>query len=129
MWSNIIACIAKGKNRNDLKTDEIFLIGRATPVLFRQNSPARFLLQRIRDEAHRFAITYHRNLRSKSAVASPLENIPGVGKKRRLALLKKFGGLDGIRNASLEDLQIIPGITPSLAQKISCYVKAKNQDE
>ncbi len=121
-----VACIAKGKNRNDLRTDEVFITGGKAPILFRQNSPARFLLQRIRDEAHRFAITYHRKLRGKSGVTSPLENIPGIGKKRRLALLRKFGGLQGIRNASLEDLQTLPGITPSLARKIANAVGIKN---
>ena len=88
------------------------------PVLFKENSPSRFLMQRIRDEAHRFAITYHRRLRGKEALSSPLENILGIGKKRRLQLLKKFGSLENIRNASVEELTTLPGITPSLAEKL-----------
>ena len=123
-----IASIAKGENRNSLRTDEIFLKGQNGPVLFSQNSPARFLLQRIRDEAHRFAIIYHRKLRRENAVVSPLEKIFGIGKKRRLSLLKRFGSLAGIRSASLEDLQNLPGISRSLAQKILTAAKVSDID-
>jgi excinuclease ABC subunit C len=118
-----LACIAKGKERGNLDTDEVLLLHRKTSTLFKENSPSRFLLQRIRDEAHRFAITYHRKLRGKSTLASPLEQVAGIGKKRRLQLLKKFGSLEKIRSASLEDLQALPGITESLAQKISAQLK------
>jgi excinuclease ABC subunit C len=118
-----LACIAKGKERGNLDTDEVLLLHRKTSILFQENSPSRFLLQRIRDEAHRFAITYHRKLRGKSTLASPLEQVNGIGKKRRLQLLKKFGSLEKIRLASLEDLQALPGITESLAQKISAQLK------
>ena len=118
-----LACIAKGKERGNLDTDEVLLLYRKTPVLFKENSASRFLLQRIRDEAHRFAIAYHRKLRGKVALASPLESVAGIGKKRRLLLLKKFGSLGKIRAASLEDLQAIPGITESLAQKISAQLQ------
>ena len=113
-----IACIAKGKLRNNVETDEVYLPGKKVPVFFRENSPSRFLLQRIRDESHRFAISYHRKLRDKSTLASPLESIQGIGKKRRLLLLKNFGSLEGIRGASSKQLQAIPGITESLARKI-----------
>ena len=87
-------------------------------IYFRENSPSRFLLQRIRDESHRFAISCHRKLRKKSSLASPLESVSGVGKKKRLLLLKNFGSLDAIRRASLIELQTVPGITKKLAQKI-----------
>jgi len=113
-----LACIAKGKYRNNLETDEVYLLQKKDPVLFKENSPSRFLMQRIRDEAHRFAISYHRQLRGKEALSSPLENIPGVGKKRRLLLLKQFGSLENIRNASVEELAALPGITRSLAEKL-----------
>jgi excinuclease ABC subunit C len=113
-----LACIAKGKYRNNLETDEVYLLQKKDPVLFKENSPSRFLMQRIRDEAHRFAISYHRRLRSKEALSSPLENIPGIGKKRRLLLLKQFGSLENIRNATVEELASLPGITPSLAEKL-----------
>ena len=114
-----LACVAKGKRRNDIDTDEVFLPGKKTPILFKENSPSRFLLQRIRDGSHRFAIAYHRKLRDRRAMASPLESIPGIGKKRRLLLLKRFGSLDSIREASLGELQAIPGITENLARQIS----------
>ena len=116
-----LACIAKGKYRNNLDTDEVYLAHKKEPVLFKENSPSRFLMQRIRDEAHRFAISYHRRLRSKETLSSPLENISGIGKKRRLQLLKEFGSLENIRNASVKELTALPGITSSLAEKLRQY--------
>jgi excinuclease ABC subunit C len=113
-----LACIAKGKFRNNLATDEVYLPNQKIPVLFSESSPSRFLMQRIRDEAHRFAISYHRKLRGKETLESPLESIPGIGKKRRLMLLKQFGSLENIQKASLEDLMAFPGITQPLAEKI-----------
>ncbi len=113
-----LACIAKGKFRNNIETDEILLPGEKQPIYFRENSPSRFLLQRIRDESHRFAISYHRKLRDKSSLSSPLELISGIGKKRRLLLLKSFGSLDAIRKSSMIQLQAVPGITENLAKKI-----------
>ena len=92
--------------------------GKKQPIYFQENSPSRFLLQRIRDESHRFAISYHRKLRSKSSLESSLELISGIGKKRRLLLLKKFGSLDAIRRASAIQLEALPGITENLARKI-----------
>ena len=113
-----LVCIAKGKFRNNLVTDEVYLPQQKKPVLFHENSPSRFLMQRIRDEAHRFAISYHRKLRGKKTLESPLELIPGIGKKRRLMLLKNFGSLENIQKASLEELVILPGITKLLAERI-----------
>jgi excinuclease ABC subunit C len=113
-----LACIAKGKYRNNLDTDEVYLANRKEPVLFNESSPSRFLMQRIRDEAHRFAISYHRKLRRKETLSSPLEKIPGIGKKRRLLLLKEFGSLENIRNTSVEELTAMPGITISIAKKL-----------
>ena len=113
-----LVCIAKGKFRNNLVTDEVYLPQQKKPVLFQENSPSRFLMQRIRDEAHRFAISYHRKLRGKKTLESPLELIPGIGKKRRLMLLKKFGSLENIQKTSLEALVVLPGITQLLAERI-----------
>lgn len=122
-----LACISKGKQRNNLDTDEVWSLNRRTPILFKENSPSRFLLQRIRDEAHRFAITYHRKLRGGRALDSPLESVRGVGKKRRLQLLKKFGSLENIRSASLEELQTLPGITENLARLISDQLRERTR--
>ena len=120
-----LACIAKGKFRNNIETDEVLLPGKKNSVYFRENSPSRFLLQRIRDESHRFAISYHRKLREKSSLVSPLESVSGIGKKKRLLLLKNFGSLDAIRRATLIELQAVPGITEKLAQKIMSTLGSK----
>ena len=106
-----------------MATDEVYLPNQKPPVLFSENSPSRFLMQRIRDEAHRFAITYHRKLRGKATLESPLESLPGIGKKRRLMLLKQFGSLENIQKASLEELMSLPGITQPLAEKIHALCK------
>ncbi len=87
------------------KTDRVFLPGRKNPILLNPSSPAAHLLQRIRDEAHRFAITYHRKLRGKALVASRLDQIIGIGEIRRNALLKAFGNLDAIAQATDEELK------------------------
>jgi len=85
-------------------------------VALESNSEAFYLVQRIRDEAHRFAITYHRNLRSKELTSSTLDNIPGIGPKTKRKLITKFGSIDKIKSVSLEDLSAVVG--PSLAKKV-----------
>ena len=95
--------------------EEIFLPGRAKPILLPRRSQGLFLVQRVRDEAHRFAITHHRTRRRRAGVASQLDGIPGVGPSRRKALLKAFGSLDAIRMASVEQLAAVPGIPRTVA--------------
>jgi excinuclease ABC subunit C len=87
-------------------------------VLLPLRSQGLFLIQRIRDEAHRFAITHQRERRDKLGIASQLDRIPGVGPARRRALLKTFGSLNGIRAASEEEIAAVPGITRHLAEVI-----------
>ncbi len=82
----------------------------------RPHPEALALVQRVRDEAHRFAITYHRNLRSKSVIRSELDDIPGVGPKRRRQLLEHFGSLAGVRAASVDELTAVVG--PALARRL-----------
>ena len=82
------------------------------------DSPALHVIQQIRDEAHRFAITAHRQRRAKVRQQSALEGIPGVGPKKRRELLRHFGGLQGVRQAGVSDLKKVPGISHSLAEKI-----------
>jgi excinuclease ABC subunit C len=98
--------------------EEIYVPGQAQPILLPRDSPALFLVQRIRDEAHRFAITTHRRARRKMGLASTLEAIPGVGPQRRKALLQAFGSLDGIRRATLDELVAVPGMTQKAAQRV-----------
>ncbi len=98
--------------------EEIFLPGRTRPVLLPRRSQGLFLVQRVRDEAHRFAITHHRARRRKAGVASQLDSIPGVGPARRKALLKAFGSLGAIRVASVEQLAAVPGIPRAVAQAV-----------
>ena len=98
--------------------ERVFLPGRKNPVVLLPNSTALFLLQRLRDEAHRFAITYHRQLRAKERLSSPLDTIPGVGPSRRKALLRHFGSLKRVRAATLEELRQVSGITQTTAEAI-----------
>jgi len=98
--------------------ERVFLPGQSNPVILRRNSNALFLLQRVRDEAHRFAITHHRKLRSKQTLYSTLDRIPGVGSARRRALLRSFGSVKRIEEASLEDLLKIPSMNEKTAQEI-----------
>jgi excinuclease ABC subunit C len=105
-------------------SERIFLPGRKNPVVLRSNSTALFLLQRVRDEAHRFAITYHRQLRAKERLSSPLDAIPGVGPMRRKALLRHFGSLKRVRTATIEELTQISGITPTVAEAIQQQLQA-----
>jgi excinuclease ABC subunit C len=98
--------------------EELFLPEKAESIILPRHSQGLYLVQRIRDEAHRFAITAHRGARSKKGLTSRLETIPGVGPARRKALLHKFGSIDGILNARVAEIVEIPGITPDLAQAI-----------
>ncbi len=101
------------------REEEIFIPGRKHSVLLHRRSPALFLVQRVRDEAHRFAITGHRQRRSKEGLASQLEAVPGIGPARRKALLNAFDkSINRLRNASLKEIADVPGIGPELAQII-----------
>ena len=106
-----VASIAKGN-------EEIFLPQAAEPITLPRNSQALYLLQRIRDESHRFALSYHLKVRGKGALTSELDEVPGIGPKRRQALLKRFGTLREIMSASLDELASVPGMTRSLAAKV-----------
>ncbi len=97
------------------QNEELFLPGQSQPVILPRSSQGLYMVQRIRDEAHRFAITSHRNRRGKIGLASRLDAIPGIGPTRRKALLHQFGSLDAIRNAEMEELLAVPGITEQIA--------------
>ena len=88
------------------------------PIILPRDSQALYLVQRIRDEAHRFAITYHRNLRSKSSLGSPIDLVSGIGPKRKRMLMRRFGSLKGIKEAGLDEIAAVPGMTRSLAIRL-----------
>ncbi len=104
------------------KQEGIFFQGQDAPLLLPGNHPALRLLQRIRDEAHRFAIDYHRNLRERSTSSSVLEKVPGVGKQRRIRLLQHFGSLEALMGAAPEELERVPGVSRQLAQRLYQYL-------
>ena len=104
--------------------ERFFLPGRANPVILPQNSPVVLYLARIRDEAHRFAITYHRKRRGKSTLATLLTNIPGVGPKRAKVLLNRLGSLAKVQSATVEDIAALPGFNAKLAESILSYLAA-----
>jgi excinuclease ABC subunit C len=101
------------------KSDErIFIPGRKNPVVLRQNSKPLLLMAAVRNEAHRFAIGYHRQLRSKEGIASGIDNVPGIGPKRRTALLTHFGSLQRLKEATVEEIITIPGFNRTAAESL-----------
>jgi len=100
------------------REEELFLPGQSESIRLEPNSPGLFLIQRIRDEAHRFGVTYHRKLRGQSAIRSSLDGVEGIGPKRRQALLKKFGSIDAIRRATVEELAAVPGMNRRVAEDL-----------
>jgi excinuclease ABC subunit C len=106
------------------RPDRVFLPGRKNPVILRSNSTALFLLQRVRDEAHRFANTYHRTLRKRARLTSMLESIEGVGPGRRRALLRHFGSMRRIQGATRDELMRVQGISGALADRIKEQLSA-----
>lgn len=115
-WLQVVA-VAKGRDRKPGQ-EQLFVAGQERPILLPPDSPALHLVQQIRDEAHRFAITGHRQRRSKARRTSTLEQIPGLGPKRRRELLRQFGGLQGVKNAGIGDLAKVQGISRHLAERI-----------
>ncbi|MFZ1537862.1 MAG: excinuclease ABC subunit UvrC [Chromatiaceae bacterium] len=109
--------VAKGPDRRP-GAEQLWLSGRDTAVILSADSPALHLIQQIRDEAHRFAITAHRQRRAKARTASILEDIAGIGPKRRQRLLREFGGIQALEGAAVEDIAQVEGISRQLAQHI-----------
>ncbi|GAB7005989.1 excinuclease ABC subunit UvrC [Nocardioides sp. AN3] len=104
------------------RLEEVWLPGQADPVILPRSSEGLYLLQRVRDEAHRFAISHHRSRRSKSMVESMLDDVPGLGEVRRRTLLKHFGSLRKLRAATVEEIGAVPGIGPATAASIKSAV-------
>jgi excinuclease ABC subunit C len=110
--------IAKKDEKKGEGQDKVFIIGRANPVNFGRDRDLLLFLQRIRDEAHRFAISYHRKRRTQTSMQSLLDTIPGIGKTRKAVLLKHFEGIRKIREATLEELSDLPGFNRKLAESV-----------
>jgi excinuclease ABC subunit C len=104
------------------ENEEVFIAGRSEPLNIPRTSAALHLLQIIRDESHRFALGYHHKLRQKESLASALDAVPGIGPKRKKALLKKFGTVKNIREASIDELSRVSGITDKIAEKVKEYL-------
>ena len=102
--------------------EELFRLNRRDPVILPRNSQALFLVQRVRDEAHRFALSHHRTQRRRSSLTSQLDGIQGIGPARRKALLETFVDLEGIRAAEVEDIESVPGINRQLAERVKAEI-------
>ena len=109
------------------RLEEVWLPGADAPIMLDRHSPALYLIQSVRDEAHRFAITFHRHLRSKQTIRSQLEEIPGVGAKRRTALFKAFGSLEAVKKASVEELAEVDGMNRPTAQAVYEWARKPKQ--
>ncbi|HEX7598791.1 MAG TPA: helix-hairpin-helix domain-containing protein, partial [Polyangia bacterium] len=106
--------------------DRVFLSQAKDAIPIRPNSAEMFVLQRLRDEAHRFAITFHRSQRKKRTLVSVLSLVPGIGPTRQRDLLRHFGSVRKIREASLEDLQAVPGLNPKVASAVHVYFAGRS---
>lgn len=112
--------LAKEEGRHDkgMTEEQVFLIDIKDPIILKKNSSLLFFLQQVRDEAHRTAISYHRQLRAKKTFKSSLDDIPGVGPKKRVALLKYFGGIKKLKEASVEEIAKVPSVTLKDAENL-----------
>jgi excinuclease ABC subunit C len=117
--------ISLAKEREDQagekQPDRVFRMNAKDPIKLRANTSEMFLLSRIRDEAHRFAVTFHKKLRRRRTLRSALEDVPGVGQKRKRELLKHFGSLKNVKIASVEELQRAPGMSRAAAEAVVRY--------
>ena len=113
-----VDALSIAKKRKPEEEEKVFLPNKKEGIPLRSPSPASLLLQRVRDEAHRFAIAYHTKLRSKAGLSSMLDEIPGIGEERRRSLLKHLGGLEGIMQATSEELAEAGGMNKTLAQQV-----------
>jgi excinuclease ABC subunit C len=110
------------------RLEEVYLPGQPEPLDVPRGSQALFVLQHIRDEAHRFAIEYHRKKRQRRAMASPLDDIPGIGPARKRALLRRFGSLARLSRANVEDVAQTPGVGPALAAQIVSRLQTRSRE-
>ncbi len=109
--------------------EEVFLPGREAALVLKRNSAALHLLQRVRDEAHRFAVTYHRRVRTGRTIASELDRIPGIGKKRRTELLRRYKSVKGVSAAGVEELADVEGMDRRSARAVFDHFHGTPKDE
>jgi excinuclease ABC subunit C len=109
--------------------EELFLPDRSAPILLPRHSRALHLIQQVRDEAHRFAVSYHRQLRDRKVRESVLDEIPGIGPRRRTALLRRFGSVVGIGRASMDELVAVPGMNRTAAEAVEAALRAGREGE
>jgi excinuclease ABC subunit C len=123
-----VDALSIAKKRKPAEEEKVFLPNKKEGIPLRSASPASLLLQRVRDEAHRFAIAYHTRLRSKAGLSSVLDEIPGIGEERRRSLLKHLGGWEGIMQAKPEELAQAPGMNSTLAQQVWEHLHGEKND-
>ncbi|MCA8939723.1 MAG: excinuclease ABC subunit C, partial [Planctomycetes bacterium] len=116
----------RGDRSQRVTLERVFILGASEPIVLKQDSAEMYMLMRLRDEAHRFAITYNRERRRKQALVSGLDAIAGVGPKRKRALIKHFGSPAQVKQASIEQLRLVPGITDKLARQIRAHFDAQD---
>jgi excinuclease ABC subunit C len=114
---NIVGIAKKDEHKGEIR-DKIFQPGRANPLAFGREGELLLFLQRVRDEAHRFAVTFHRKRRTKKSLQSALDAIPGVGPKRKATLLKQFKTIKNIRAADLDEIGSLPGFNRRVAESV-----------
>lgn len=130
-----VASLAKARTQKDFEKQEVestqerfFLPGRSNYITFREGSEAYKILTNIRDEAHRFAITYHRKLRENSMLESSLDSIPGLGPKKKITLLKKYLSIDAIKEATAKEIAELDGFNEALAEEVLLHLRALNEE-
>jgi excinuclease ABC subunit C len=111
------------------REEELFVPGWDDPVVLPAGSASLYLVKRVRDEAHRFAVTYHRELRGKAMTASALDGVPGVGEKRRKLLIKAFGSVKRLRQASVDDIAAVQGVPREVAETVHAYLNARAESD
>jgi excinuclease ABC subunit C len=109
------------------REEEIYVLGRAEPVRLSRRSPGLRMLQQARDEAHRFAVEFNRKRRSMRTVTSELLSVPGIGPSKRRALIQQFGSVQGVRDASVEQIAALPGFSTTAAQRLLEHLAARAQ--
>ena len=121
-----LAKARSGEQGSDREFERVFLPGVDEPIILEPTSRTTHLVARVRDEAHRFAIAYHRKLRQKRAIHSELDDIPGIGEVRKKALLRHFGSLDKIKQATVDELVEAKGMSMKAAEEVAKFFKARN---